>query len=147
MPTEGGKVAGGRMSRLSGRQLRDLAQIAVAGVVSTLFLALPVVIFDHTPATRRLPANPPEVQQPPAAPRVAVVTNEVAAAVTTPVLEPATRTVRRRPAPRPERLVIAAAATRKPFFKRLTRLLTGNGQHDVRPFPRLTTPRQDSLQH
>lgn len=146
MSTEEGKPVGEETPHLSGRQKRELLQLAAAGLVSAVFFAVPVLVVDRNPARQAVQTKPREID--PAAPaarvavaRVTVVTTEVAAAVTTPALQPrpsAVSAVQRRPAPPPQRVATAAAHTRRPLIRRLARLIAGNGNHDVRPFPAVT---------
>jgi hypothetical protein len=132
--------------RLSRQQRLDLVKLAAAGIVSVIFFATPVLLSREAPGgtasqTARA-VQTPATAAVPAVPRVEVVTTEIAAAVSTPTLQPShapSPTVRRSASARRTRYALASTRTRWPLGRRLARLLAGDGTHTVRPFPTVTS--------
>lgn len=123
-------------ARFSTAQRWDLLRMTAAALVSTGFLATPVMLSDPRHAALPVPAEAA------AAPRVELVTTTVIATVTTPELQrPAPRVVRAvatsrlhsRPAIRLQRA--SARQTPGVFTKRVARLIAGDGRYAVHPFP------------
>ena len=127
--------------RLSWAQKRDLFQIIAAGACSSglifaIILLPPVVPTDVGASAGVLAAASPT-------PPVTVISTELTAPVSVPVLREASRpgaTLRASRTLPPSRLARAQvkAVQSKPSMtltKRLGRLVTGDGQYTVRPFP------------
>jgi hypothetical protein len=117
-------------------------KLAAAGIVSVMFFATPVLLSRETASGTAAETASAVETHPTAAvptmPRVEVVTTEIAAAVSTPILEssrPVSPTVRRSASVRRARYALASSRTRLPLGRRIARLFAGDGSHTVRPFP------------
>jgi hypothetical protein len=133
-------------TRLSRQQRLDLVKLAAAGIVSVIFFATPVLLSRETAsgtAAETASAAPTHPTAPVATmPRVEIVTTEIAAAVSTPTLQPSrpvSPTVRRSASARRARYALASSRTRLPLGRRIARLFAGDGSHTVRPFPIVTS--------
>ena len=129
-------------TRLSRQQRLDLVKLAAAGIVSVIFFATPVLLSRETAAgTAAETASTAHTDSTAAVatmPRVEVVTTEIAAAVSTPTLQPSrpvSPSVRRSASVRRSRYALASSRPRLPLGRRIARLLAGDGSHTVRPFP------------
>jgi hypothetical protein len=138
---------------LSRQQRLDIVKMSAAGLISVIFFAAPVVLSRETSSPERpsLSAQTRSTAAVDAAPRVTVVTTEVAAAVSVPALQtsrgisravqnsrsvvPAVRwtdsTRRSRQAPARTRMALS----------RIARLFAGDGTHTIRPFPTVSAMR------
>jgi hypothetical protein len=112
-------------------QKLDLFRMTAAALVSTGFLAAPVMLSER--GASALPAAEAKT-----APRIELVTTEVVATVTTPELQrPAPRVVRAAstPRPRPHFQRASTRTTPRLFTRKVARLIAGDGRYSVRPFP------------
>jgi hypothetical protein len=153
--------------RLTRAQKWDLARIATAAVVSTVFISVPMFLVRARPATADTRATAPSVtvaqeiaiaevseplattpvQKPAAAPRpsdaVSVVTSTELAHVTRPALSPPSRTtIQVRPVQVRARAQTPAAPQPQPttLSRRLARFIAGDGKHgSPKPFPTVGT--------
>lgn len=121
---------------LSRTQKRDLLQILAAGALSTgVVVALVLVQFARASDRDRVAADVA------AGDLVTVLSRDVLVPVSVPVLQPAVRPVTRRRAPASSpRLARAEPAASAKVSNSFVRLLVGNGQYKVRPFPTVPAP-------
>jgi hypothetical protein len=147
MSLEPAKQIGAATVQLSRRQKRDLLELGAAGVMSAIFFAAPLLLLRQPPSTASNASSGRQASAQSASIRlehVNVVTTEVAATVSTPILraprEAASRPARRAGPSRQSAAAVARASEHVPLGRRIVRLLAGDGTHRVQPFPTVPAP-------